>query len=177
MSVLQRCRSVSEAAQLLARFLQGKVEDSELSKLGQFGDVSLEVLLPALRSGKFLVVEAHSALGPLRRAAVRGFVTQGGLKVVRRLVNKGPGLKMKLYVPGSVRRPGQVMVQQRDGTMMQAPHVASLVPRRVINRSAQEAGLSLGFRTDLLQQTQVILYDPLWGRDDCLWPALQRAFG
>lgn len=174
MTVLDQCRSLPDLAQLIAGYLQERVTDPAVGKLLTVQGVPAPVLLPLFQGRQFAILGAYAANGDARRAAVYGFVTPEGLDRVRTMQNIQPRLRLVVYRPRWGRRAPHPVAVRRDAIDLLPMASVACVGLGGIRRMFGDAHLDLS--RSLVGQSQVIAYDPVWGRNDVLWPALQRVF-
>ncbi|OMI34401.1 DUF6919 domain-containing protein [Streptomyces sparsogenes] len=172
-------RSVADLGNLMADWLEGRIPtrpgycdtqpDEETNHL-------IPVLAPACRAG---LVTTNSQPGhpPVRgydgrtwrqRAFVEGWIADGALLARIRAAAKRAGMTVVAHGPSSRGGDWIPLTDADDEIQMAAGDYPG--HRRMIN--TEWRGIGRHATNELCHATHIDLIDPVWGRDDRLWPAL-----
>ncbi|MEU1787099.1 hypothetical protein ABZ553_14740 [Streptomyces sparsogenes] len=178
----KKAESVSELGNLMADWLEGRIPtrpgycdtrpDEETNHL-------IPVLAPACRAG-FVTTNSQPGHPPVRgydgrmwrqRAWVEGWTADRALLSQIRSAMKRAGMTVIAHGPAS--RGGDWISLTEAGDEIQMAAGDYLGHRRVIN--SEWRGIGRHATNELRGATHIDLIDPVWGRDDRLWPALANA--
>lgn len=179
----KKATSVAELGQLMADWLEGRLGGWTPGYLDDRPDEETNHLIPILaacnRAG-FVTTNSQPGHQPQRgydgrmwrqRAWVKGWVADGALLNKVRTAAKRAGMTAIAHGPSS-RGGNWIPLVEADGEIQMAAG-DYLGHRRVIN--SEWRGVGRHATNELRHATYLELIDPVWGRDDRLWPALAQA--
>lgn len=178
----KKAQSVADLGNLMADWLEDRIP-TRPGYCDTQPDEETDHLLPGLvavcRAG-FVTTNSQPGMPPERgydgriwrqRAFVEGWIVDGALLTRIRAAAKRAG--MTVVAHGSSSRGGDwIPLTDANGEMQAA---AGDYPghRRMINTDWR--GIGRHATNELRRSTYLTLIDPVWGRDDRLWPALANA--
>ncbi|MFE9886860.1 DUF6919 domain-containing protein [Streptomyces scopuliridis] len=172
----QSATTLADLGELTARWLEGDLgsrpgytprhgPDEETADL-------IQTLAACNRSG-FLTDQSQPGIsagrdGWRQRAAVQGWIADGRLLADVTAAAHKAGLLVIVHEPGAIDDDSYIIATERHGV----PHTAFGTPFRREDLHATWG--STAAYLNVLTANTVTVVDPKWGRNDRLWPALDR---
>ncbi|MCQ8831776.1 DUF6919 domain-containing protein [Streptomyces malaysiensis] len=179
----KKAESVADLGNLMADWLEGRLGGRTPGYCDTRPDEEtnhLILTLAALCRAGFVTTNSQPGVKPERgydgrmwrqRAFVEGWIVDGALLALIRAAAKRAGMTAIAHGPSS-RGGNWIPLTDADGEIQMAAG-DYLGHRRVIN--SEWSGIGRHATNELRRSTYLELIDPVWGRDDRLWPALQQA--
>lgn len=177
----KKAQSVAELGHLMADWLEGRHNAYSPSSLSNEPDEETLPLVPILaacnRAG-FVTTDSQPGDKGIddgvtweQRAAVTGWVADKRLLDRIRLNARRAGLDIVAHRPDSGWRDGAAVtrVDGKDYTWFGRTEGRR---KQVAFEWAEASGQAM---RELRRSTYITIFDPVWGRDNRLWPALQQA--
>jgi|GEM_PF-6174388 len=171
MAGLMEGRSFLDLTRVAAQHVSGRVIDPILKRMLLVDGLHPGYPGGVMRTGEIFLVRAVACgASRLRRSAICGYATPAGLVKIKAAQSEFGSLQLRTHRPSYGQRPSPIiLVRNSDGTPAdQFSFLAGLGVRRTMSGYKLPSGL-----TDLLvDATQFAFYDPKWGRNNVLVPAL-----